>query len=232
MHPAGRSNLLVVVLLSSFSNCAPVRLHRVVGGDFIALGARMMPTSVARPIRKQFFGLLLFSLSVFLLPISAYAQSAPKGSLITQPIDETKLTILRGNTYPLASPEYDRGAAPPSLPMERMLLVLKRSPELEAALESLLDQQQDKSSPNYHNWLTPEQFGQQFGPPDQDIAAVTAWLQSHGFHVANVSNGRTVIEFSGTAAQVQAAFHTSIHKYTVNGTDHWANSSDPQIPAA
>jgi hypothetical protein len=191
----------------------------------------MMPTVVAQHIRKQISGLLLL-FSLFLLPMLAFGQSPPKRSLITQPIDESKLTTVKGNTYPLARAEFDRGAAPLDLPMQRMLLVLKRTPEQEAALDSLLDQQQDKSSPNYHAWLTPEQFGQQFGPADQDIAAITAWLQSHGFQVAKVSNGRTVIEFSGTAAQVQEAFHTSIHKYNVEGADHWANSTDPQIPTA
>ena len=134
---------------------------------------------------------------------------------------------LKGNTHPLARPEFDRGPAPANLPLNRMLLVLSRSQEQEAALEALLDQQQDKSSPNYHNWLTPEQFGQQFGPADQDIQAVTSWLQTHGFQVNRVSNGRVVIEFSGTASQLQEAFHTEIHKYAVNGEEHWANFDRP-----
>jgi hypothetical protein len=116
--------------------------------------------------------------------------------------------------------------------MERMLLVLKRSPEQEMALDALLDQQQDSSSATYHQWLTPDQFGQQFGPSDQDVQAITDWLRSHGFQVARVSRGRTSIEFSGTASQVQEAFHTAIRRYSVNGEDHWANSSDPQIPSA
>src|SRR6201987_3937625 len=165
-------------------------------------------------------------------PLFSVGQTGPKRALVTQPVEESKLTVLRGNRYPLARAEYDRGAAPASLPMQRMLLVMKRSPELETALEALLDQQQAKSSPNYHAWLTPEQFGQQFGPADEDIQAISSWLQLQGFQIAHVSNGRTVIEFSGTAAQVQNAFHTEIHKYTVNGKDHWANASDPQIPTA
>ena len=176
---------------------------------------------------------VLLMLLAAMLPSFSRAQNAPpKPALITQPVQESQLTVLRGNTYPLALAKYDRGAAPASLPMQRMLLVLKRSPELEASLVALLDQQQDKSSPNYHAWLTPEQFGQQFGPADADIQAITSWLQLQGFQVAKVSNGRTVIEFSGTAAQVQNAFHTEIHKYSVNGADHWANASDPQIPTA
>jgi len=132
----------------------------------------------------------------------------------------------------MAQAQFDRGPAPSSLPMERMQLVLTRSSQQAAALKALLDAQQDKSSPNYHKWLTPEQFGEQFGPADQDIQTVVAWLQSHSFQVNQVSKGKTVIEFSGTAGQVRDALHTEIHKFVVNGEDHWANANDPQIPAA
>ncbi len=157
--------------------------------------------------------------------------AAPPRPLITQPVDESKLTTLLGNTYPLARPEFDLGTAPATLPLDRMLLVLKRSPQQEAALGKLLDDQQDKASPNYHSWLTPEEFGKQFGPTDEDLRTITGWLQSHGFRVGS-TKGRTVLEFSGSASQVQEAFHTAIHKYIVNGEQHWANASDPQIPTA
>jgi len=156
--------------------------------------------------------------------------TAPR-PLITQPVDESQRTTLSGNTYPLARPEFDAGTAPASLPMERMLLVLKRSPEKEFALRTLLDDQQDKGSPNYHQWLTPEEVGTQFGPTDADMQTITAWLQSHGFQVGS-TKGRTVLEFSGSASQVQEAFQTTIHEYIVNGEQHWANDRDPSIPAA
>jgi len=74
------------------------------------------------------------------------------------------------------------------------------------------------------------EFGQKFGLSSEDIRSVTSWLESHGFQVAGASKGRTVIEFSGSVSQVQEAFHTSIHKYLVNGDEHWANAADPQIP--
>jgi subtilase family serine protease len=159
------------------------------------------------------------------------AATAAGSPLITQPVDEGQLTTLKGNTHPLARPQFDLGTAPASLPMQRMLLVLKRSPEQETALRKLLDNQQDKKSPNYHKWLTPEQFGRQFGPSDDDMQTITSWLQSHGFQVGS-TKGRTVLEFSGSASQVQEAFHTAIHKYIVNGEQHWANASDPRIPTA
>lgn len=177
-------------------------------------------------------GILLAAATLFLLPSLTPAQTSNVQPRITAAIDEANLTTLKGNTHPLARPQFDRGAAAASQPMRRMLLVLKRSAAQETALDELLEQQQDRSSPNYHMWLTPQQFGQQFGPADQDIQTITSWLQSHGFQVNGVSNGRTVIEFTGTAGQIRDAFHTEIHRYTVNNEDHWANSSDPQIPTA
>ena len=97
-----------------------------------------------------------------------------------QPLNEMNQTVLRGNTHPLARTEFDRGPAPPGLLMERMLLILKRSPEQESALRKLLDEQLDQTSPNFHKWLTPDEFGQQFGPSSEDIRSVTSWLESHG----------------------------------------------------
>ena len=170
---------------------------------------------------------LLFSAAVVTV-----AQSANVQSRISQVVDEKNLVTLNGNTHPLAASQFDRGEAPGNLPMNRMLLVLQHSPAQESVIRQLLAEQQNQSSPNFHRWLTPQQYGQMFGPSEQDVQKVTSWLQSHGFEVAHVSPGRHVIEFSGTASQVQEAFHTAIHHYSVNGEDHWANSSDPQIPAA
>jgi subtilase family serine protease len=177
--------------------------------------------------------LVLFCTLSLMQQSSAQQQAAleTRAPLIVQPVDESQLTVLHGNTHPLARPQFDLGTAPATLPMERMLLVLKRSSEQEAALRKLLDDQQDKASPSYHKWLTPAEYGKQFGPTDTDIQTITAWLQSHGFEVGT-TKGRTVLEFSGSASQVQEAFHTTIHKYIVNGEQHWANASDPQIPTA
>src|SRR5438128_5781589 len=175
---------------------------------------------------------VFLSLSLLRLTPAAVSQQVSPRPLITQPIVEGQLTTLKGNTHPLARPQYDIGAAPLNLPMQRMLLVLKRSPEQDFALKKLVDDQQDRTSPNYHKWLTPDEFGIQFGPSDQDLQLVTGWLQTHGFEVNRVTHGRTVIEFSGTEAQVEEALHAQIHKYVVNGEEHWANANDPQIPAA
>ncbi|MGA6955763.1 MAG: Ig-like domain repeat protein, partial [Candidatus Acidiferrales bacterium] len=159
-------------------------------------------------------------------------QATPTPALITQAVDDRVRTRLVGNVHPLAQTKFDQGEAPADMPMQRMLLVLKRSAQQEAALRGLIDAQQNKNSANFHQWLTPAEFGAQFGPGDSDIAAVTGWLRASGFQVSQPSNGRTVIEFSGTAGLVKQAFQTAIHKYVVKGEPHWANASEPSIPTA
>jgi hypothetical protein len=181
---------------------------------------------------KLLSSLLLLTYFLFLACPGTVAQTSSAAARITQAIDENNLTVLRGNVHPLARAEFDQGAVSDGQPLHRMLLLLQRGADQEAALQELLDDQQNKSSANYHAWLTPAQFGQQFGPADADIQTVTNWLQSNGFQITNVTAGRTVIEFSGNAAQVRSAFHTTIHKYMVNGEAHMANATDPQIPAA
>ncbi|HZS54852.1 MAG TPA: S53 family peptidase [Bryobacteraceae bacterium] len=160
------------------------------------------------------------------------AQTPAVPTLITSTPNEAQLVRLTGNTHPLARSAVDRGAAPATLPMERMLLVLKRSAEQDAALTKLLTDQQTPASPDYHRWLTPQEFGRRFGISDQDLKTVTDWLQARGFSIDYVSNGRTVIEFSGNVSQVQNAFHTAVHQFVVNGEPHWANVQDPELPAA
>ena len=62
------------------------------------------------------------------------------------------------------------------------------------------------------------------------MQTVTDWLTRQGFQISKVSSGRTVIEFNGTAGQVRKSFQTEIHRFTVNGEEHFANVSDPAIP--
>jgi subtilase family serine protease len=162
----------------------------------------------------------------------AGAQTAAIAPRITGPIDESVLTTLRGNVPPKARTEFDKGEAPPVTELNFIRLVLSRSPEQEAALEKFMAQQLDKSSPNYRHWLTPDQFEKLYGPADSDIAAIVAWVQSHGMKVESVSTGRTNIAFSGTVSQVEQTFHTSIHLFDDHAEQFLSNTSDPSIPAA
>ena len=176
--------------------------------------------------------LLAFTASVA-VPASAQAlKDSSQPPRITHIVDESSLVTLRGNTPPLAQSKFDQGPAPASLPAPRMLLVLTRSTQQEADLQTYLQSVQNADSPAYRKFLTPDEFGARFGVSDADLQAVQTWLTTRGFTVNKVSRGRTAIEFSGTVGQLQSAFHTSIHSYLINGVSQLSNSIDPQIPAA
>ena len=170
----------------------------------------------------------------FVAPATLVAQATSSlvTTRLTQPIDENARVTLKGTVSPLARAANDRGAAPDSMPLSRLTLVLKRSDAQESALKQLISDLHTPGSASYHKWLTPDAFGKQFGPSDQDLATIQSWLASHGFSVTKVNAGRQSLEFSGNVSQFRAAFHTQIHKYMVNGETHYANSTDPQIPAA
>lgn len=163
---------------------------------------------------------------------SAQVVSAPPARpVITQNIDEGNLVALRGNTRAEARATNDRGAVANDLLMEHMLLQLRRSPEQEQALQKYIYELQTKGSPNFHRWITAQEFGARFGLAQRDLDTITRWLGSHGFKVNIVYPNGMVIDFSGTAGQVREAFKAEIHYLDVNGLSHVANTSDPQVPA-
>ncbi len=153
-------------------------------------------------------------------------------SQVTKPIDDTQRHTLAGNTRSQAKPENDRGRVPDDFAMEHMLLQLRRPPEREQQLQQFVDSLHDPKSKNFHKWLSASEFGQAFGLAQADLNTIAGWLGSHGFTVNSIYPGGAVIDFSGTAGQVYNAFRTEIHYLEVNGEQHIANMSDPQIPTA
>jgi subtilase family serine protease len=166
------------------------------------------------------------------LALAAVAPAQTGNPLITGPIDEEQRVVLAGNVRPEANAANDLGMASDDFALAHMQLLLKRSPDTEAALSQFIAEQSDPHSPNYHKWLTPAQFAANFGVASEDVDAVTAWLRQNGFTVNGVAPTGLVIDFSGTAGQVRTAFRTEIHNLSVNGAAHFANMSNPQIPAA
>jgi hypothetical protein len=159
---------------------------------------------------------------------TAHAQASPR---ITGEVGSSAMVSLPGQVHPWARAEFDRGVAPANL-SGRMLLVLKRSPEQESALQALIASQQDPTSPNYHKWLTPEDFGKRFGVADSDVQTVTSYLSSQGMSVGQVHSNHMAIEVSATAGQIRSTFQTEIHAYSVAGKTYYANNSAPKIPSA
>ncbi|MBV8115796.1 MAG: S8/S53 family peptidase [Silvibacterium sp.] len=189
-------------------------------------------------MRTLRFPSLIAYFSIFAVTLALHAQerrqsgSSTNSPRITATVNEDQLVRLKGQVHPLLRTAEDQGAVPDNLPMAHMLLLLRRSPEREAALERLIDELHTPSSPNYQRWLTADEIGQRFGVAQADVAAVTDWLESHGFRVNAIYPSGMSIDVSGTAGQIREAFHTEIHYYSVNGERHIANASDPSIPAA
>jgi subtilase family serine protease len=178
------------------------------------------------------FGCALVSVCPFLAGNASGQNTGIVPNRVTHVPDDRVRVKLAGNVHPLARTANSAGAVADSLAMERILLLIKRSEAQEVALRELLEAQQDKSSANYHKWLTPEEFGKQFGPSDADLQAVTDWLNGQGFQNVRVAAGRNVVEFSGSAGRVKQAFGTQMQNYQVNGSMYLANADDPEIPAA
>jgi pseudomonalisin len=175
---------------------------------------------------------------LFLSAVWAGLWSFPGSVKGQTPVDRITGTIDNGvrvrrpGSHPFARPEFDLGRVAGATRMDRMMLVLQADADQQQKLEQLLTAQQDSNSPSYRRWLSPEDFGRQFGVSDHDLNQVVRWLQDQGFAVEAVADGRRQVIFSGTASQVESAFQTEIHEYRVNGAIHHANASDVQIPAA
>jgi subtilase family serine protease len=179
---------------------------------------------------KQFGSVL--SLIAFLVAAHAAQAQTQVQSRILSPIRNEERITVAGSTSPLVKASVDNGRMPGGQNLGRMLLMLAPAPELDQQAQQLLAAQHDASSPSFHKWLTPAQYGEQFGVADEDATAVQNWLQTQGLTVLEISQSRRFIVFSGNVAQVEQAFSTEMHNYSYNNNKFIANSSDVQIPAA
>ncbi len=149
-----------------------------------------------------------------------------------RPVDTRVTRVIPGNVHALAKAQFDQGAVDPSTALNYVTLLTKPSAAQQADLDRLLADQQNPSSPQFHKWLTPEQFGDRFGLSPADSSKVAAWLRSQGLSVKQVARGRNWLAFGGTAAQVSTALHTSFHNFQTGGETHFANVTEPAVPDA
>lgn len=146
------------------------------------------------------------------------------------------MTPLPASRRTAALAQYDTGRLSSATRLQGISIYFSRTEAQEADLKALTAAQQNPASPLYHQWLTPEQFASRFGMADADIAKVESWLQQQGFSIDSVARGKTMIRFSGTASQAEAAFATELHTYTVKTSkgveNHFAPSTTLSVPAA
>jgi len=161
----------------------------------------------------------------------ASSQTRPPNRIL-HGIGSEQMVMLKGNVSPRARSQNDKGALSSDMQLHGVTLVFNHSAAQQAAMNQLLQEQRDPASPNYRKWLTPDEYATRFGMNQDDLDKVTAWLESQGFTGIHASRGRTEIFFDGTAGQIESAFRLQMHQYLVNGKMHFANASEPFLPAA
>ena len=181
--------------------------------------------------RSTYAGSVTGSLCLLVLSLSL-AHALRAEDRISLAVDDSRRTALAGNVSPRIKSGTDLGPVDSSMALPYVTLVLKPSASQQADLDQLLAQQQDPASPNYHGWLTPEQYADRFGVSRADIDKIVGWLGRHGLTVKSVARSRNAIAFGGSASQIGSAFGVRIHRYDVGGELHYANSTDPTIPEA
>ncbi len=181
---------------------------------------RLSPTSSPTLLSVLLLATLFSSLSYAAVP-----------DRITGTIGSSNGVALKGHVAHWATPQFDQGPVESSRTMRVTMLFMPTTQQL-ATLKELIADQQDTTSPKYHQWLTAQQFGQQFGLSQGDIGKISSWLQAQGFKITYVAKGQDFLSFEGNAGQVERAFQTQIHNYRVNGKMHFGNATAPVIPAA
>ena len=156
--------------------------------------------------------------------------------LVTGAISNSAVTALPASMPGGLAGARDEGAVAASSAFDHVTLVLKRPEARQAALDALVASQTDPGSASYHRWLSVPQLRDAYGPATADIGAVTTWLASQGLHVNAVSSTGMSIDFSGTEAEVGAAFHTALHTFAKAGANaggtYIAPTVAPAIPSA
>jgi subtilase family serine protease len=164
--------------------------------------------------------------------VAAAVTSPPAISQITQAIDVNQRTTLAGNTNLIVASGTYAGNVADDFELTHVQLLLQRSAAREQALEQYIDDLHNRRSTNFHHWLTAAQFGQLFGPAQQDIATVVNWLQSSGLVVNTVYPNGLLVDFSGTAGQIRQVFGAQMANFDVDGVTYLSNTNDPSIPSA
>lgn len=149
-------------------------------------------------------------------PASAQSSSGPNGNAYGY--------VVKNNTPGFVSRAVDQGPADPTAVISvTAWLKLQNENQLDRVVQQLYD----KKSPNYHQWLNQSQFNASFSPTAQQVNAVQNFLTAHGLSVVEVAENNFYVKAQGSIGQIEQAFHTSIHNFSLNGVAHRSNTSDP-----
>ena len=139
--------------------------------------------------------------------------------------------ILPGHVPPVVSSLTAKGLLPATNQLTLAIgLPLRDAP----GLDDFLAQLYDPASPNFRQFLTPEEFTARFGPTEQDYEAVKNFARSNGLAVTTTYSNRLVLDVAGTAAAVEKAFHITLRTYRhpTGARDFYAPDTEPVVDAA
>ncbi|HVA80998.1 MAG TPA: S53 family peptidase [Candidatus Binataceae bacterium] len=166
-------------------------------------------------------------IAVAIAPLSiARAQDSAPSPAASATASEVTTTIV--GDHPDEAADFASGPEIASSKTLRMRISLALHNQ--DALRKLIAAQQDPSSPEYHQWLTPGQFTARFGPTQSELSTVAAWLTGKGFTVESASASKRAIVFSGSANLAESVFKVKIH--TDESGKLFVNFGDPSIPAS
>ncbi len=160
----------------------------------------------------------------------ASAQSAGPASGILDDWRNADPVILSGLVSQVQPGASDRGPAPANGRLDRVLVLLAPTPAQQHALTARLESVQTPGSVEYHRWLTPSAFADKYSNSASDVAAVAAWLESQGLQNVSIAAGRGWIEVSGSVAQFEHAFSTSIHVASSSAGPRFILASSVSVP--
>jgi hypothetical protein len=103
-----------------------------------------------------------------------------------------------------------------------------------AGLDSFLAQVYDPASPNFRQFLTPEEFTARFGPTKQDYEVVKTFARTNGLNVTATYDNRLVLDVAGPAIAVEKAFHITLwtYRHPTEARDFFAPDTEPTVDAA
>jgi len=171
----------------------------------------------SRFVRKAAIGLLASGTVIGLTATAGAASAAPQGR---HPLD--------GSMPKWLHQARDRGTSPPTQQMGFGILLGMRD---QAGAMDTLQAVSDPASPSYGQWLTNADFDARFAPARSSVTAVQHWLRSEGFRITTTLPSGMYVGASGSVAQVERTFGTSVHDYSYLGKDVHANNSELSLPA-
>ncbi len=143
--------------------------------------------------------------------------------------DQNPPNVLNGQVPPLVAQAQVLQAASPG---QQLNLSIGLQPRNVADLNNLLNALYDPQSPQYHQYLTPDQFESLFAPTPDQAQQVVSYLQSAGITVTGVAPNNLLIDATATVAQADTSFSTTINNYQLGNRVFYANATPPVVPAA